>query len=261
LAYLEAVRQGAQGIIDTDDDNYPQGEFRFPNPHDPYDVAGQAGQWINLYRYFSDRNVWPRGIPLDQILPTRHQPVVRRTESHSRVAIWQSLADGDPDVDAVYRLTDGSEVIFDRRPPVVLAENAWSPYNSQATWHDPSVFALLYLPSTVTFRFTDILRSYVALPILAAAGLRLGFCAALVYQARNPHDYVEDFRSEFPIYDRAQETMACVSSVVRSGYSIEDNLARAYQSLAHAGIVGEAERYRVELWLEDLNRAARGVAQ
>ena len=40
----------------------------------------------------------------------------------------------------------------------------------------------MYLPTFVTFRFTDILRSYVAQPIMWNAGYRLGFTNATVTQ-------------------------------------------------------------------------------
>ena len=61
-------------------------------------------------------------------------------------------------------------------------------------------FPLLYLPSFVTFRFTDILRGFVAQPILWKAGFNLGFTEATVFQERNAHNYVRDFESEIPMY-------------------------------------------------------------
>ena len=104
----------------------------------------------------------------------------------NKIGIWQGLADLDPDVDAIYRLTSNKEVTFDKGDPIVLGKETWCPFNSQNTlFASPQFFPLLYLPAFVTFRFTDILRGYVAQPILQAAGYRLGFTEATVYQDRN----------------------------------------------------------------------------
>src|SRR5262249_25420338 len=67
IGYLAAIRQGATLIVDTDDDNTPYDAFwnartRSQNVH----AVSRAG-WVNIYRYFSDATIWPRGLPLDHI--------------------------------------------------------------------------------------------------------------------------------------------------------------------------------------------------
>jgi hypothetical protein len=175
------------------------------------------------------------------------------TASDVNVGIWQGLADGDPDVDAIYRLIDNTPCEFDQVGPCVLAEGTLCPFNSQNTIFSKSTFPLLYLPALVTFRFTDILRGLVAQPILWAAGLRLGFSDATVVQERNPHDYLKDFQQEIPCYLHAQRAVDAVGPAVSAGASIADNLHRAYRSLLKPQIVSDREMALLDAWLHDLS--------
>ena len=67
IGYLLAIRNGASIIIETDDDNIPYRQFwdrrqRIQN----VPVLENSG-WVNVYRYFTDQNIWPRGFPLEQL--------------------------------------------------------------------------------------------------------------------------------------------------------------------------------------------------
>ena len=171
----------------------------------------------------------------------------------TRVAIWQGLVDADPDVDAIHRLIFGTKVTFEDRGPLVLGQGTYAPFNSQNTlWADATVFALLYLPTTVTFRYTDILRSYVALPILEKVGLSLGFLGPTARQDRNEHDLMIDFESEIPMYRTANRVVDDLNTVVSSNATVEENLTSCYQRLEETGITTAAELPRVQAWLSDL---------
>ena len=110
----------------------------------------------------------------------------------------------------------------------------------------------MYLPTYVTFRFTDILRGLVAQPIMWLYGYQLGFVGANVVQKRNPHDYMKDFISEIPMYQHCGEVVELVSSSISSVDSIESNLYNAYASLLKAGIVCDREMSSLEAWLNDV---------
>ena len=59
---------------------------------------------------------------------------VNTTLSVNKVAVIQSLADNDPDVDAVYRMTQPLPFNFAKSgQPVAVPSNRLSPYNAQAT--------------------------------------------------------------------------------------------------------------------------------
>ncbi|MBO6575879.1 MAG: DUF288 domain-containing protein [Rhodothermales bacterium] len=251
IAYLTAVRRGATEIVDTDDDNLPYDDWSFPAFDAAYPTIGAQG-YVNVYRRYTTAPIWPRGFPLSLITESLQTPPETSAESPCNVGIWQGLADEDPDVDAVYRLTDDTPVTFAKAGPVVLESGAMCPFNSQNTAFRPEAFPLLYLPSTVTFRFTDILRGIVAQPILWAAGLQLGFLDATVRQVRNPHDYMADFRSEVPMYLHGEQAFDIARSTASSSFSVADNLHRVYEALHTADIVQTEEITRLEAWLGDL---------
>ncbi|MFZ7125079.1 MAG: STELLO glycosyltransferase family protein [Desulfobacterales bacterium] len=250
--YLEAIRGGAQVIAETDDDNLPENGWGFPSFSGRFDTVPADSGFVNIYRLFTAQKIWPRGLPLSRVsAPDAVPPRILPGQSH-RIGIWQGLADGDPDVDAIYRLTGGSGCRFERRPPVVMDTGTLSPLNSQNTAFCKAAFALLYLPATVNFRVTDILRGYVAQPILWAAGLRAGVTGPTVFQERNDHDLLKDFESELPIYLNAEAYVEAVLAAVGSGRSIEDNLFNAYDALAGRGWVVRKEMEILSAWLEDL---------
>jgi hypothetical protein len=251
--YLWAVRCGAQVIADTDDDNIPYPNWAFDPFDGTYDKTAADLGFVNIYSLFTDMKIWPRGLPLDQVINPKS--ILKASDlkaGKSRVGIWQGLADGDPDVDAVYRLTVNLPCTFSPRNPVVLSAGTLSPFNSQNTFYRKELFPLLYLPAFVTFRFTDILRGLVAQPILWAAGYELGFSNATVFQERNPHDYTKDFESEVPMYLHGAKVPAIVANVVTPAASVADNLFNAYEALHKAGIVPANELPLLKCWLDDL---------
>jgi hypothetical protein len=116
------------------------------------------------------------------------------------------------------------------------------------------LFPLLYLPAFVTFRFTDILRGYVAQPILQAAGYRIGFTEATVYQERNEHNLLHDFEDEIPFYLNATRCIEIVEAAVQKGKSIQDNLRAVYGALIKEEIVPNQEMPILDAWLHDLSQ-------
>jgi hypothetical protein len=249
LGYLYAIRQGAEVIADTDDDNIPKDDW------DVWLSEATAGRSVsgptfaNVYEYFTDEFVWPRGLPLDEVSTASPDPVERTSVDSGEVGVVQGLADVEPDVDAVFRLVFDETIEFDDRPPVVLEDGTYSPFNSQNTlWPVESLYPYLYLPSTVTFRFTDILRSYVAQRGLWAAGRRLAFTGPSVVQDRNVHDLMADFESEIPCYLRTKELVGTLESLELSGAPAAD-VETIYRELERTGIVEHEELDRLDRWL------------
>jgi hypothetical protein len=251
LGYLRAIERGAQVVIDTDDDNIPKPGWTFPSFDGTHDRLPAALGFINIYRLFTLQHIWPRGLPLDSVLKKTN---LETSPGDCRVGIWQGLADGDPDVDAIYRLTNGAECLFESHAPVVLGVGTVTPFNSQNTAIRRELFPLLYLPVLVTFRFTDILRGLVAQPIMAACGYSLGFVEANVFQERNPHDYLKDFDSEIPVYQHSRMAYETALEAVSDTHSIGANLLAVYSALHRKGIVQAEELNALEAWLSDLEK-------
>ncbi|MCH9664421.1 MAG: STELLO glycosyltransferase family protein [Gammaproteobacteria bacterium] len=255
LGYVKAIQDGAQVIVDTDDDNIPYGDWAFPEFTGEYDSLSDDLGMVNIYQLFSKQKIWPRGLELN-LINTDFGLDGKLSKSQAQVGIWQGLADKDPDVDAIYRLTSDEECTFDKRAPVVLGKGTLCPYNSQNTTTLKELFPLLYLPFTVSFRYTDILRSWVAQPIMWAHGYKLGFTEASVYQERNAHDYVEDFKSEISMYVGSKQAIEIATSIANAKDSIEDNLFNVYEGLLKAGIVEQAELDGINAWLEAINKTS-----
>lgn len=250
IGYIYAIREGADVIIDTDDDNIPYPHWSFPDFNGDYDLVSSGKGFINIYSLFTDQDIWPRGLPLNKI-----KSKILSGDLHPQkcdVGIWQGLADGDPDVDAIYRLINDTPCYFNERLPVVLGSGTLSPFNSQNTAFRKEMFPLLYIPATVTFRFTDILRGFVAQPIMWLYNYSLGFIGATVVQERNPHNYMQDFKSEIPCYLHGEEVLDIVSKQISSSYTIYDNLRIAYEELYKHGIVEKKEISLVNSWINDL---------
>lgn len=256
LGYLYAMAQGARVIIDTDDDNAPYDDFgRELKATVTADLLVGPG-WINIYSHFSRQaRLWPRGLPLDAI---RARGRIVATRRRLRCPVQQYLANGDPDVDAIYRLTVGRNVRFLRRSrPLALDHGTWSPFNSQNTVFFAAAFPLLYLPSHVSFRMTDIWRSLVAQVCLHHGGEFVSFHAATVWQERNPHDLMKDFELETSGYLRNREIMESLRRAILKVAPNADTGTRAaalWREMVRIGAVPSREMKLFAAWRDVLQR-------
>lgn len=251
MGYIHAIAGGAEIIVDTDDDNIPKENWAFPEFEKSFAYIPEDKGFVNVYQLFSDAHIWPRGLPLD-LLTKKFNLEADLTAQVSKVGMWQGLADEDPDVDAIYRLTSDTPCYFNQREPVVLGKGTISPFNTQNTLIRKELFPLMYLPTYVTFRFTDILRGFVAQPIMWLDDYLLGFTDATVVQKRNPHDYLKDFDSELPMYKHCREVMDITSGAIHAGESIGNNLYNAYEALHKKSIVEQRELDVLTAWLKDI---------
>ncbi|HXE52025.1 MAG TPA: STELLO glycosyltransferase family protein [Tepidisphaeraceae bacterium] len=251
LGYACAIGAGASIIVDADDDNLPKPGWGFPPFDGTFDATADELGFVNVYSLFTDQRIWPRGFPLRRVNdPAGKLTRQQLTPAACRVGIWQALADGDPDVDAIYRLTDNQPCTFNPADPLVLGRGTLTPFNSQNTAFRKELFPLLYLPVTVSFRFTDILRSLVAQPVAWLAGFRVGITSATVVQERNPHDYLKDFESEIPCYVHTERVAQIVQATVSPHQHVVENLTAAYSELVNAGIVLPTEMDVLKAWID-----------
>ncbi len=252
VGYLYAIKNGADVIIDTDDDNIPKEGWGFPESKGNFNFIPKGKGFVNTYKYFTNHEIWPRGFPLENIMDDKIE--LSSNLKNFKVGVWQGLADGDPDVDAIYRLTTNNKCcIFNDKDPIVLDKLTMCPFNSQNTLFFKELFPLLYLPAFVSFRFTDILRGLIAQPVMWQYGYHLGFIGSTVTQERNVHNYFDDFLSEIPMYQNTQKVVELTSMAISSNKSISDNLMEAYKALFYSNIVKKKELLTLEAWLTDIN--------
>ena len=232
--------------------------------------------------------VWPRGLPLNHIKDSNNPEVLRRGVLKQSaiplrdVAVIQSLADHDPDVDAIYRLTQplpfsfhfpkqvtqaGSFRLRDidtsssssSSSPVLVASPShfFAPYNAQATLHMQEAFWALYLPITVHGRVSDIWRSYIFEAVARDTGLRLLFSSPIVAQYRNAHNYLADLQSESNLYLKSERLLQQLDSdewQPKTG-GIAQRLLELYVRLYEHGYVELEDVEMAQRWVEALTDA------
>ena len=252
LGYQYAINQGAEVIADSDDDNHPKEDWDSWLSDTDQGRLLSGPRFTNIYNQFTDEFVWPRGLPLDKITAEQEATTERQTLDEDTVGVIQGLADNEPDVDAIYRLVFDREIEFDDRSPVMLGEGTYSPFNSQNTlWVSEEVYPYLYLPCTVSFRFTDILRSFIAQRGIWATEKRLCFTGASVTQDRNMHDLMSDFESEIPCYVQTRDVVSALESLDLEGNPSSD-IKTIYKKLHQIEVVNEDELLYLDQWLSAL---------
>ncbi len=258
FGYLYALENGADCILETDDDNIPYDSFGagIERTVSGRHVGGE--DWLNVYKLFTNRHIWPRGLPLDAI---GNGGSILSPSLSADCPVQQYLADADPDVDAIYRLVFPDEAVdFDpAAKPVIVDAGTWIPFNSQNTVFFRDAFPLLYLPHHVTFRMTDIWRSLVAQRSLWLTGKPIAFHTATVRQERNAHDLLRDFEDEVPGYVNNRRIAEILSQTGTgeqgSGTGdIMEIVQRLWRSLIDEGIIPENERPLLDAWYARLSK-------
>lgn len=220
--YLYAIDMGAKYIYETDDDNAPEDglfNFRYNSfkglESDCTQSINDASLFINPYSYFGQPTVWPRGYPLERISNQDYKQDYEcfkyKVYSERVPLIQQGLVNGDPDVDAIYRLTrkyykKNLNIKFDQNAPsLILKRNQYAPINSQNTFFHYDAFWSLVFPLNVTFRECDILRGYIAIRLMQEMDGRIAFIRPNAYQLRNAHSYHKDYLDEKRLFSSIEK--------------------------------------------------------
>lgn len=252
IGYLLAAQKNSDVIFESDDDNIPSKPFTgSPAFSLECPTTVPHGGFVNVYRWFSDEKVWPRGYPLTRIIEDANKFDCPTLLARNKVGVWQAMADGNPDVDAIYRLTIGKNIMFHSNIPLALSEGCYCPFNSQSTFWRRELLPLMYLPAFVSMRFTDILRGYIAQCIMQHFGYSLGFCSSVVYQRRNEHNLMNDFALEQECYAWAHVLPAIINRSIGEAKNIGSALFNVYCGLLSYKIVKPQEIQLLECWLRD----------
>ena len=253
IGYLLAAKDKAEIIVETDDDNFPTPAFGSVRCRRLDAPVVLNGAWVNAYRYFAGSFIWPRGFPL-QAVRSEVKPYEQLEIAASDCPIQQGLADENPDVDAIYRLLLPLPQSFRSDRRVVLGKGSWCPFNSQNTTWWREAFPLLYLPAYCSFRMTDIWRSFVAQRIAWENGWSILFHEPTVWQERNEHNLLVDFKDEVPGYLGNHRIAEILDSLtLKSGTAhLAENLLVCYEKLIAESFFDPAELSLLQAWIEDL---------
>ncbi|KAF4689868.1 hypothetical protein FOZ60_001061 [Perkinsus olseni] len=302
MAYLYALIHGAEKILDLDDDNiiYTDSVEDITNgvfngdccPEKAPTTVSATSAVPSVFNPYStgvanvhpEEVLWPRGFPLRYIRRERSTTITEPTSKDTwtrKVAVVQTLADHDPDFDAIYRLTRPLPVDFHQLTTVafLLKAPAFTPLNAQAClFRDYDALWGLYLPVTVHGRVSDIWRSFVLQRLLWDLGASVAVAGRTwVRQLRNSHDYLADFIAEDDVYKKSEAMMKFLAEWVPTSGTLPARLEEVYVELYRRGFVEEDEVsmrlspalvqsvYHVQRWIEALMSlgyvAARAVGR
>jgi hypothetical protein len=270
IGYLYAIQHGATTIYESDDDNMPIADlsgFLAAREKILHYIPKTAAELdseapypvVNPYAHFGHPSIWPRGYPLDA-LNLEQQELFQVEEGNTW--IQQSLANGDPDVDAVFRLTrklhhKPIDITFDSSAPsVALPAGTFCPYNSQNTLHHYPAFWALFIPGSVSFRVSDIWRSYWAQRLLWEVAGVVSFLPPFVYQERNAHNYIKDFEEEQQLYTQSGALIQFLSKwrpAARSRKFV-DVILQLSEDMAVAGFWDQSDAALVAQWCKALEQ-------
>ncbi|KAI6658415.1 hypothetical protein LOD99_15217 [Oopsacas minuta] len=263
IGYLYAVSRGAELIYDTDDDNLLKEDvIPFIQPSADYLLVSNEEHVFNPYKIYQPtikHSLWPRGIPLDSIMGVSSEFVDQKATNckpskPEDITLYQFLADHDPDVDAIYRLTNPLPINFDSsmNNPIVLQLGTIAPLNAQCLiTHYSSIFGL-YLPINIHGRVSDIWRSYYIQTLHKDLGQHVAFTKAHVTQYRNAHNYLADFNSEIPLYTQATELVKFVVSWQSTAPTLVERMEELAIGFFERGYFEIEDVFGIQHWISDL---------
>lgn len=284
IGYLFAVGHGAKILFDFDDDNIllqlEDGET-IPPPFRLQDLNSGRTMLLkftekryseirtplafNPYIYMgaSHSFSWPRGFPIDKLQDnfaewSKANSTVKQLGGDmpfSNIGVIQSLCNGDPDNDAVFRMTrhHSTKFSFDKSKsalPLLIPLNKYSPYNAQATTHFYSVFWGLYLPITVSGRVTDIWRSYVTQRLMKELNLHVVYTPPIVTHERSAHDYLADMVAEIPLYDKTEKLLEFLDNWNSNAETLPQMIFDLWVGLYEHNYIEEDDVHAVFEWLK-----------
>ncbi len=275
IAYLYAIANGATFIWDFDGANIrslnetlakytdASHQTRVVSAVDTRNNSDCTA--FNPYPFFrsSEKSVWPRGFPLNKVRASECQLATTYCLMEvptKNIGIFQSLADMDPDVDAVYRLTEPLPVSLSgavENVPVLIPPDTMSPMNARASLVSRIGFWSLFLPSTVDDRVSDIWRSYIAQTLAKRCGMLMAFVGPHAIQERGAaySDLLDIMVTERQLYERSG---SLISYLLREWAYKNPNgpLAsaweRLYVDLYERGIIEWDDVELAQLWISTL---------
>lgn len=192
IGFVEAYHLGADVIATVDDDNIPYDDWGtdlYINQEIECDLYQSSHDVFDPLSVTSRNEVWHRGYPIEYV-STRHN-VEYKGKTKRKVLVQADLWDGDPDIDAMARLSIKPIVKYsDVKLP--YCSQQISPFNSQNTFLSREVIPYYSVLPHVG-RMDDIWGSYI---------LQLYFPNSLiynrssVYQDRNIQDLITNLENE-----------------------------------------------------------------
>ena len=196
----------------------------------------------------------------------------------------QSLANHEPDVDGIFRLTQQIPFDFDSqpasivdglkkltgqatdpsqqgqpdtpqhtmRPLLVIPHRVLVPTNAQAQLSFQKAMWGLLLPITVHGRVSDIWRGYIMQRLMWDADVSLAFSSPLVTQIRNPHNPLKDMAAEWPLYMKSHQLVTFLTQWTSKLLSMQGRIEELYIELYERDFIELKDVLLVQQWIQSL---------
>jgi hypothetical protein len=192
IGFIFAYDQGADIVATVDDDNIPYdswGDNLLVGQEVEIDIFKH--KTFNVFDPISPTNcsdLWHRGYPIEMV-PEKNN-IEYLGKDTRKVLIQADFWDGDPDIDALCRLSKKPIVKFEEFNPFGSPDIA--PFNSQNTFLLREVLPY-YAVLPHAGRMDDIWGAYIVQHYFPCSVV---YNKASVYQARNPQDLVTNLENE-----------------------------------------------------------------
>ena len=259
IALLEAIKYRVDIIITVDDDNMPMDKDYFnaftrilTQPFSGLGVTSNDG-WFNIGEYLIPQ-IYHRGFPYER-RHSKHDYIIRYVQG-VKIGVAAGLWLGDPDIDAMERITNRTrvnQITEVAQRGLCVANNAFSPFNSQNTAYI-SELAPLCMVWVGVGRYDDIWASYVAQRIMSTLDYHVCYGPPFVWQERNLHNLWQNLRDE--IFGMEYTIKFCddlAKADIGEG-AVLDKLKRLYEYLKNKDYL-PVEAYELgKAWCEDIER-------
>lgn len=268
VGFLMALADGCDVLISIDDDNFCLPGSDFVGQHQVVGTRARArgvsspDGWFNecsLLEYGGGAEIFPRGFPYGarktkRRVTTDHADNADEREREKKerpvIAINLGLWTGDPDVDAVTRLALAPRITRFKGRSVVLAQDTWSPINTQNTALTREAASVFYyvrmgypLRGMTIDRYGDILSGYFVEKVAKHLGHAIRIGTPICEHRRTPHNLQKDLYHELAGIMIVEELLLWLKEVRLEGSSYPD----AYESLAER-LREQAGRFKGFIW-------------
>ena len=190
FAILEAIERGAELIALIDDDNIPYANWFnniLVNKKVKINEITINKSIFDPIGYTNHKDLWHRGYPLELVNGRKYK---KKGKKNITPDIQANFWEGDPDIDAVCRMLIKPECKFKNKYFPFFSKKI-SPFNSQNTIISRKV-AFDYFLFPHIGRMDDIWASFYVL----SKGHKVIYSKPTVYQDRNIHNLIKDFKNE-----------------------------------------------------------------
>lgn len=258
IGFLEALKHGADIIISVDDDNIPMDEHYveqfvtlLTKPYQGLALTSPTG-WINIGEFLKPK-IYHRGFPYD----FRHKDLQYSLHlvADARIGVAAGLWLGDPDIDAMERITN-RPIVHDvtdiATHGVIISPDSVSPFNSQNTAYIREL-APLFMMLTGVGRYDDIWSSYIMQRVMNTTGHVVHFGRPFVWQERNAQSLWKNLRDELYGMEHTLQFCTDLNSIeIPHNTTVVEKLTYLYKQLKRHTYLPPVVFDIADAWLKDL---------